>query len=366
MKATTEATTEAKIDPMNLDLLCGRIPRLGIGVLVLLATTVACADQPVAPGADSKQVTDSIGLKLVKIPAGEFMMGNHESIDDMKKAFPDYEAERFVGKFDDEAPVHKVRITKAFLLGAYPVTIGQFKQFAADSKYATDAERNDAISSPPESNPSRVGPGGYGYNKDTGKLDDHRNPKHTWRDAGFPQTDDHPVVDVSWNDATAFCKWLGAKEHKSYRLPTEAEWEYACRAGTTTRYWNGDDPEGLLKIANIYDESSAKVFPEWSHYVLHGNDGFPFTSPVGSFAPNKFGLYDMHGDVWQWVSDFYASDYYAKSPVDDPPGARGGRGHARRGGAWHSWALYARASFRNYNTPQSRYFNLGFRVTRDE
>jgi sulfatase modifying factor 1 len=308
-------------------------------------------------------ITDSIGVKLVEIPAGEFMMGSHESLEEMKKTFTQYEPRRF--NHTDEYPVHKVRITRAFWMGVYPVTIREFTQFVKATDYKTDAERNDpALDTPGE--PRRIGPGGYGYNKETGKLDTERNPKHTWRDTGFPQNDDHPVVDVSWNDAVAFCKWLGRKEGKTYRLPTEAEWEYACRAGTTTRYWSGDDPESLVKIANIYDQSSAKVFPEWSKFALKGDDGFPFTAPVGSFRPNAFGLYDMHGNVWQWCSDWYGEDYYAKSPVDDPKGPPPARQHVRRGGAWHSWAMYVRSSFRNYNTPQSRYFNLGFRVVREE
>jgi formylglycine-generating enzyme required for sulfatase activity len=306
-------------------------------------------------------IVNSIGIKLVRIPAGEFLMGSRESTTEMRKSFPQYDAERFEHKFDDEYPLHRVRITKSFYLGATAVTVGQFRRFVGETNFKTDAERSDPANDTP-GEPRRIGPGGYGYNKETGRLDERRNPKHTWRDTGFPQGENHPVVDVSWNDAVAFCKWLGEKERKHYRLPTEAEWEYACRAGTTTRYWCGDDPQSLLKNANIYDQSSAKVFPEWSKYALPGDDRFPFTAPVASFQPNPFGLYDMHGNVWQWCSDFYGKDYYAKSPVDDPQGPATERKHVRRGGAWHSWPLYCRAAFRNYNTPQSRYFNLGFRV----
>ncbi len=354
-----------------------RVARLRIALAGLAFVFAAAAAGPEKPRADAplnaaangdsqhETAVNSIGLKLVKIPAGEFMMGNHEQTAEMQKSFPQYDAERFGHKLDDEYPVHKVRITHPFWLGATAVTVGQFRKFVEATNYKTDAERNDPANDTP-GEPRRTGPGGYGYNKETGKLDERRNPKHFWRDTGFPQTDDHPVVDVSWNDAVAFCKWLSEKEGRHYRLPTEAEWEYACRAGTTTRYWCGDDPESLVKVANIYDQSSAKVFPEWSKYALSGDDGFPFTAPVGSFRPNAFGLYDMHGNVWQWCADFYGEDTYAKSPVDDPHGPAKGDKHVRRGGAWHSWPLYCRASFRNYNTPQSRYFNLGFRVARDE
>ena len=162
----------------------------------------------------------------------------------MRKSYPQYEAERF--QLDDEFPVHKVRISRAFYLGAYAVTIGEFSKFVEAAHYLTDAERNDELSSPSGSDAHRSGYGGYGYNPDTKELDDQRNPKVNWRNVGFPQTDRHPVTNVSWNDAVAFCKWLGEQEKKTYRLPTEAEWEYACRAGTTTRFYAGDDPELLL------------------------------------------------------------------------------------------------------------------------
>ena len=203
---------------------------------------------------------NSLFIKLVKIPAGEFLMGNHEAKVELRKAFPQYETKRFERAINDEYPAHRVRITKPFYLAATAVTVGQFRRFISETNYKTDAERNDPANDTP-GDERRTGPGGYGYNKETGKLDERRNPKHTWRDTGFPQADDHPVVDVSWNDALAFCKWLGEKERRKYRLPTEAEWEYACRAGTNTRYWYGDDPQALVKVANIYDQSSTRRFP---------------------------------------------------------------------------------------------------------
>ena len=127
------------------------------------------------------------------------------------------------------------------------------------------------------------------------------------------------MVNVSWNDAVAFCKWLSRKEGKTYRLPTEAEWEYACRAGTTTRYYSGDDPETLAKVANVADATAKAKFPDWK-WTIKASDGYVFTAPVGQFKPNAFGLYDMHGNAWQWCADWYGKDYYGKSPVDDPKG----------------------------------------------
>ena len=144
------------------------------------------------------------------------------------------------------------------------------------------------------------------------------NGKYSWRNAGFEQTDEHPVVNVSWNDAVAFCKWLSRKEGKTYRLPTEAEWEYACRAGTTTRYYSGDDPETLAKVGNVADATAKAKFANWK-YTIKASDGYVFTAPVGQFTPNAFGLYDMHGNAWQWCADRYGKEYYAMSPQMTQP-----------------------------------------------
>jgi sulfatase modifying factor 1 len=331
--------------------------------LVFFATFAFAGDTP----APIEIKTNSIGMKFANIPPGEFMMGNHESRADLAKAFPQYEDYRF-NTTADESPVHRVKITHPFFMGIHTVTVGQFRKFVGETNYRTDAEQvgEPHIADPESGRPNRQGPGGYGYNEDTGKLDTDRNPKHIWSSPGFPQTDDHPVVNVSHNDAVAFAKWLSEKEHKTYRLPTEAEWEYSCRAGTNTRYWHGDDPEGLPRIANLYDLTTAKKFPEYTEFATKGSDGFVFTAPVGSFKPNAFGLYDMHGNTWQWVADRYSRDYYAHSPVEDPKGPTSGDRYVRRGGAWASWPMYLRASFRNFNTPESRYFNLSFRLALDE
>ena len=153
------------------------------------------------------------------------------------------------------------------------------------------------------------------------------------------------MVNVSWNDAVAFCKWLSKKEGKTYRLPTEAEWEYACRAGTTTRYYSGDDPETLAKVGNVADAAAKAKFPDWK-YTIKANDGYVFTAPVGKFKPNAFGLYDMHGNAWQWCADWYGAEYYAASPADDPTGPDSGNGRVLRGGSWNDRPYYSRSAFR--------------------
>jgi formylglycine-generating enzyme required for sulfatase activity len=303
-----------------------------------------------ATGADAPpSVTNTVGMKLVKIPAGEFVMGDNDTLEELARVYPRYRGPR-IDVLTDEPP-HKIRITRPFYMGAHEVTIGQFKRFVADTGFKTEPERD--------------GTGGWGIDLKNKVWSDGRRKEYSWRNPGFPQGDDHPVVNITWADAVEFCRWLSRKEGATYRLPTEAEWEYACRAGTNTRYHFGDDPAKLPEYANTYDASSARAFPEWADWAVKGDDGFPFTAPVGSFKPNAFGLYDMHGNVWEWCSDFYGEDYYKQSPVDDPKGPPSGRRHSRRGGGWHVWPLYCRSCYRNYNTPQSRYLNLGLRVVRE-
>jgi formylglycine-generating enzyme required for sulfatase activity len=167
---------------------------------------------------------------------------------------------------------------------------------------------------------------------------------------------------------------LSKKEGKTYQLPTEAQWEYACRAGTTTRYWSGDDPETLVKVGNVLDASArlevphltgGAALPELTHTV-QADDRFAFMAPVGSFRPNAFGLYDMHGNAWEWCSDWYGDDYYAVSPVDDPKGSDAGKGRVARGGSWVSKPYLARSAQRYRLRPDYRADYLGFRVARTQ
>jgi formylglycine-generating enzyme required for sulfatase activity len=278
----------------------------------------------------TKLITNSIGMTLTLIPAGEFLMG---SPDDFKA-------------YDWEKPQHRVRITRPFYLGVHEVTRGQFRRFVDEAGYQTEAEKDSK--------------GGYGWNEEAKKFE--QNPRYTWLNPGFEQTDEHPVVNGSYNDAVAFAEWLSRKEGKTYRLPTEAEWEYACRAGATTRYFCGDDPEGLAKVGNVADGTAKKAkYPDW-FWTIDAQDGFVYTSPVGHYRPNAWGLYDMHGNVYEWCWDWYGGDFYESSRVDDPAGPLQAADRVIRGGSWLSDSRDCRSAYRYRGTPGRRNNSLGFRL----
>jgi formylglycine-generating enzyme required for sulfatase activity len=308
-------------------------PGAGRGTLTARAGE-ARADGPlsvtVVPG---KVYTNTLGMKLKWIEPGTFTMGSPDDED---------------GRSQNEGPAHDVTITRPFYLGVYPVTKGQFAAFVQDAG-KTEAEAD--------------GKGGWGFNAATRKLEG-RDPKYTWRDTGWEQTDAHPVVNVTWNDAQKFCQWLSKKEGKVYELPTEAEWEYACRAGTTTRFWCGDKDDDLQGNANLADASlKAKLDPDlamdWGAFQSW-DDGRPFTSPVGAFKPNPWGLFDMHGNVWQWCADRYGS--YKEGSLKDPKGPTTGGSRVLRGGSWFDYPRFCRAARRNGVAPGHRDANIGFRV----
>ncbi len=319
--------------------------------LCLAVPSLLSAEEPKKPS-DTKQITNSIGMKLTLIPSGEFMMGSGESAEATLQFFKKNFGEDFltVEFYDREHPRHRVRITRPFYLGTYNVTRGQFRQFIADTQYKTDAEKG-------------AKPGAWSWNADEKKLD--FDERHFWRNPGFEQTDEHPVVLVSWYDAVALCKWLSTKEGKTYRLSTEAEWEYACRAGTTTRYYSGDDPETLATVGNVADAALKATIPDWRH-TIKASDTYVFTAPVGRFKPNSFGLYDMHGNARQWCADRYGENYYATSPVDDPTGADSGTSRVVRGGSWGGPPQTTRSANRGSGAPDDRNDGIGFRVARTQ
>jgi formylglycine-generating enzyme required for sulfatase activity len=185
----------------------------------------------------------------------------------------------------------------------------------------------------------------------------------SWRNPYLKQTDDHPVVCVSWNDGRAFADWLNATEKgrpagSGYRLPTEAEWEYACRAGTTTWYQWGDDPDKGKGWCNATDLTAKKAFP--NTIVFNWDDGFLYTAPVGSFKANAFGLHDMHGNASEWCEDWDGP--YKEGDQTDPTGPESGVQRVYRGGSWYTHAWGVRSAFRHRYLPEGRYDLTGFRL----
>jgi formylglycine-generating enzyme required for sulfatase activity len=266
-------------------------------------------------------------MRLVRVRAGRFVMGSADS---------DPDAE------DDEKPAREVEISRDCWMGRTEVTRGQFARFVAETGYKTDGEKD--------------GRGGWGWRAGGEHAQD---PAFSWRDAGFPQTDDHPVVNVSWNDAVAYCKWLSAKTGREVRLPTEAEWEHACRAGSPTRYPTGDDAESLKGHADIADAAAKTRFPGWT--TVEFDDGSAFTAPAGSFAANGFGLKDMVGNVYEWCGDGFDPRFYAAAPGRDPFNPAGEL-RVLRGGSWGSEGRVCRSANRWGNAPEHRSDVIGFRV----
>ncbi len=234
-----------------------------------------------------------------------------------------------------------MKITRPFYLGTYEVTRGQFANFVAATGYKTEAERDGGKAATIDSR----GEMGVAHNL-------------SWQKPGFDQEDSHPVVIVSWNDANAFCRWLSEKEGQTYRLPTEAEWEYACRAGTTTPLISGTKVADLFSVGNGIDAT----FREHFHMPApdpRPPDGFVFTAPVGSFLPNRFGLFDMHGNAWEWCQDWFGP--YSGSPATDPTGPTQGEYRVSRGGGFDC-GISAMSSSRDFLKATDRLANLGFRI----
>ncbi len=264
------------------------------------STTTSDGPKNFTPPQPKRDLTNSTEMRLVRINPGSFLMG---SPDDDK------------GAGNAEKPQHQVRITRPFLLGIHEVTQGQYQAVMGE-------------------NPSK-----------------------------FKGSDDLPVEQVSWLDAVLFCNKLSEQEKKTpfyringtevtiaggngYRLPTEAEWEYACRAGSTTLHPFGDDVSKLGDRAWFIDNSESK------------------THPVGQKRPNAWGLYDMLGNIWEWCADWYDEKYYASSPsvAVDPPGPPKASFRVFRGGSWNGDARRCRPASRIRSAPESRYYSLGFRV----
>ncbi len=267
---------------------------------------------------------------MVFIRGGTFQMGSEEGS-------------------DVEKPVHSVTVGD-FYMGRYEVTVAEFKRFIDDTGYITDAEKNGGEGSSIFINGQWELKAGIDWRCDAeGKL----RPEREYH---------HPVVHVSWNDAVAYCDWLSRKTGRRYRLPTEAEWEYAAGNGSRhTKYSWGDGAPSGRKGGNVADETAKKRFSDWTIFPGY-SDGYVFTAPVGSFAPNDFGLYDMSGNVSEWCNDWYIEGYYRNSPSVNPTGPSSGAHRVVRGGSWGSYPEGCRVASRGGFTPDYRAGIIGFRL----
>ena len=263
--------------------------------------------------------------EMVVVPAGSFMMGS-----------PSHEA----GRGDDEGPRHLVTISKPFAVGKYEVTIREFRVFIRTTGRDIGADC------------------GF-YDSENRKLD---GSNYSWFSPGYEQTDLEPVVCVNWHDAQAYVRWLSQKTGKEYRLPSEAEWEYSARGGTRkSRYW-GDNESAQCAYANGADKTAKERFSNWT--IASWRDGFVNTAPVGSFSANEFGLHDTHGNVWEWVEDFW-NDHYRGAPTDGSARINGDSARRiRRGGSWIDEPWYLRSADRDRSLAGDRAHSFGFRVVR--
>jgi formylglycine-generating enzyme required for sulfatase activity len=272
---------------------------------------------------------------MVVVPTGKYMMGA-----------PDGEP----GRSDTETPQHEVTIDKGYALSQTDITVSQFRDFVRASGYK----------------PESITQGGASvYDERTGVMRDVSNA--TWEDdyAGHAATDNLPVVNISWSDARAYVQWLSQRTGKKYRLPSEAEFEYALRAGSTTRYWWGSGTP-KAKVENL--TGSADRSPSgrrWSHAFQGYGDGYWGPAPVMSFAPNAFGLYDMDGNVSEWMEDCW-HDNYVRAPVDGSAWVNPGCGtRVIRGGSWGSSPEQANSAYRQGADAGIRSGRVGFRIVRE-
>jgi formylglycine-generating enzyme required for sulfatase activity len=296
---------------------------------IVLAVTIGGALSAEPP----KEVTNSIGMKFVLIPAGEFLMGSPELPEEQAKTLPRWTIE----ELKCEQPQHTVRITKPFYLSVTEVTQEQYTTVLGARDWRLL---------------SRMMPG----------ADEIRG--ELW------EKHDYPAFDIRWDEAVEFCRKLSAKEGRTYRLPTEAEWEYACRATTTTKWCCGDEKASLGHYAWYYRGAdrtlpSSSMFPDASIEnevnVPMDDEADPNTGPhsVAQKKPNRWGLYDMHGNVAEWCNDWFGEDYYASLPLENPAGptrgsiwehpkkGRSGPFRVCRGGSWDSSAEDCRSASRD-------------------
>lgn len=278
---------------------------------------------PITPYSVDNGSNDSVVPAMVALPGGDFVMGCRPGWDDV-----------LGGCKASEKPPHTVTV-KPFQIGRYEITVGQFKRFVEDTGYQTTAER----------------PIDAGCTiKHAGQLQWVLSKEHHWRNPGFPQTDQHPVVCISWQDTQQYLAWLNQKTGQQYRLPTEEEWEYAARGGQITAFFWGDEAD--RQFANYQGTA--------------GKDQWQYTAPIGQFSSNAFGLYDVAGNAWEWVENCWRKHYQDASRIGENACTSGtNAARARRGGGWDNYPPSIRSAYRNSGHELERSYLYGFRIAHD-
>ncbi len=290
---------------------------------------------------------NSAGMQMVLVPPGEFLMGM--TAEEVKAALKDKDSNHWLyNNYRESSPQHKVTISKPLYMATTEVTVGQFRAFVKDTGYRTEAERD--------------GKGGIRWDERQKKL--VQEPALLWNTPGYEALEGMPVTQITWSDAVAYCNWLSQREGFStcyvptqeswepvrgdgYRLPTEAQWEYACRAGTNTTWYCGNDEDSLLHCA----------------WFCANADGHAHA--VATKKANAFGLFDMHGNGVEYCQDYYDANYYEHSKAIDPHGPDVGTAHVRRGGDWANNANAAPSALRMSLLLHDRQWSTGFRIVRE-
>ncbi len=305
-------------------------------IFALLFTTSLLAEDCVEAGSDNTMMVngkpehadiDPVGV-IVRVPGGNFCMGD------------------IAGNGEpDEQPVHAAHVDD-FWLASREITRGQFKKFVASSGYVSSAERDDSA----QAGCLAVDPNEWTFKYRT---------DYYWSNPGFKQEDAHPVVCVSYDDAIAFINWLNERTGLQFRLPTEVEWEYVARAGTRTIYPWGDSAIDSCEHGNVADQNAWPGYSKSPFGRIACDDGYTFTAPVGRYAANPLGIFDISGNVWEWTSDCWSKGY-SFDKVSEDCGLR-----AFRGSSWMNSATSLRSANRSKNGPSDRLNTVGFRLALD-
>ncbi len=299
------------------------------GLLFVGYSCVAQLTNPAKPMEANKNTITNKIPEMVTIQGGSFKMGSKDGD-------------------ADEKPMHQVTLA-SYKMGKYEVTFNEFAAFIEATNYKTDADKQGySYTYNPEWEKKK------GVNWQCGE----NGEKRTEKDAN------KPVIHVSWNDATAYCQWLSRKTGKTYRLPTEAEWEYAAGNGAKhTKYsWGDKVPETGDKVADSKNPQAPKKYLTCSSKFEGNKNSCFFSSDVGSYAANELGLYDISGNVWEWCSDWYDKGYYSKSEAKNPKGPANAENKAIRGASWVYDQASSRVAYRSNANPTLRNYNIGFRV----